>query len=261
MRIPVLRLPAVYHLGSLDRARRGEQYKTSQEGSGLSVSLCPRAWSEIARLGDDLLQLHRAHAAFIDLGSVDATTKSMIVAWAVHEGIIEDASQWRGWDFDAENEEWRYSLYGTLEEASSEVRFSFDVDDDTALETIPLPRRLPREAGSLVERVQIKQLTEFGLTRTDGYGAGMDATDFAIMAYGADVVSREHPDVVGVWWKERLDTARLSAPRGAIFADRVQEFSVEKVDFYSTSDQVLLGRMTRRSYLEISHTAAPRIAL
>ena len=49
--VPVLRLPLVYHVGSLDPSRRGELHRTSQEGPCLSVSLCPGSWAEIARLG------------------------------------------------------------------------------------------------------------------------------------------------------------------------------------------------------------------
>ena len=54
MNLPVIRLSRVLHVGTMDieafRARAGQ--RSSLEGHCLSVSLCPEAWEEIARLPD-----------------------------------------------------------------------------------------------------------------------------------------------------------------------------------------------------------------
>ncbi|WP_408903414.1 hypothetical protein [Methylobacterium radiotolerans] len=49
--VPIIELGRVHHVGSLDPARWGSLHRSSQEGPCLSVSLCPDAWTGIARLG------------------------------------------------------------------------------------------------------------------------------------------------------------------------------------------------------------------
>src|ERR1700738_115253 len=103
MDIPVIRLNRVFHVGSMDRSRLGENSgASSQEGACLSVSLCPNAWATIARLGDKLHVLETGDGLFLDVVSLfaDKSAKSEMLAWAVAAGFAEMRSLWRAWSFD-----------------------------------------------------------------------------------------------------------------------------------------------------------------
>ena len=118
MRVPVVNLPTVYHVGTLDPAHRGRQWASSHEGAGLSVSLCPAAWERIARLGGKPWQeLTRHDALFLDLGAMDDALLAEIQGWAREADLLEPRLMWRAWRWDDESERWGYMLFGSMDEA------------------------------------------------------------------------------------------------------------------------------------------------
>jgi hypothetical protein len=244
MDIPLIPLDTVYHVGTLDPSRRGANYAVSQEGSGLSVSLCPYAWMTIAALDGDVLELARTGSEFVDIMAIDDEGRRSILAWAVDAGLVEEAVRYRGWEYDVEFEEWRYSLYESVEKAEEEIRAAAMLDDDDPLsDSCPEDVELPEGVTGQVQEVRVHVLTPLGLARASGFGSDIDAVDLAVAFHAEDVLMQERPSVVGVWWNETLDPARLSAPRGAVFPSRVAEFSVSPARGLSGEDDRLEREM------------------
>lgn len=260
MDIPLIRLDHVFHVGSLDKADRGLSHRVSQEGSGLSVSLCPNAWADIAGLGDVMYEMTFPGAGFVDILSVKGPARAAIVAWATVAGYVEPTSQFRSWDWDPDGEEWRSSLHATADEAEAEVRFSMMLDDDEDLEDVKLPHRLPRGARRLVEPVAITSLTELGRRRAAGFGDGIDAWDFAVMFWAEDVLRPEDPTVMGVWWRERFAPELLSAPRGAIFDEAVSGFATRLCQMREVSDELELSGMPKSEKEVVQPTTSDALA-
>lgn len=254
MQIPLIKLPTVVHIGTLVQADRGSQYTTSMEGDGLSVSLCPNAWAQIARLGGDLHELHRGDARFFDLHGISKATMSEIAGWAQTSGLIEKRTVFRGYFYDTEREQWSSSIFPSRDKAVEEVLFDFNMDEGDTVEDIVLERRLPRGVKSPVVEDSIWMLTDIGLTRTNGFGADVEASDFAAMFFAEDVLAAADPTIAGVWWRERLDVSDLSAPRGAIFASAVASFARRDLSWAQANDRSLLRLMPKPIFETVDPT-------
>jgi len=111
MRFPLINLPVVYHIGTLDPARRGEYHTQSLEGAGLSVSLCPLAWQAIAHLGGAPLKgLCKHDAVYLDILALDSAALDAILRWALDSGLVEQREMWRAWTVDGDTDEWTFML-------------------------------------------------------------------------------------------------------------------------------------------------------
>lgn len=265
MKLPVIALPVVYHVGSLDPAQRGSVHHTSQEGAGLSVSLCPQAWCEIARISGELFALEHDEALYLDVLKIGRTEKRMIGEWAITAGLAAPSLRFRAWSYDPDGEQWRYALCDTREEAEAEVRADFNEDDDTPIAAIVVPEPLPR-GHKLVESEAGLRLSEAGVRRAAGYGAAIDGFEFAAMFYAEDILMQSDPAIVGVWWRENFDPDLLSAPRGAIFQTRVCDMRASQLEWSAHEDIETVPRGARRSFgvpvaptnsNEASHSAGP----
>src|SRR5574337_1870084 len=65
--IPVVTVSRVFHVGAMNHSLKGAR-GSSLEAGCLSVSLCPAAWTEIAKLGGNATWcLRRDGAAFLDV--------------------------------------------------------------------------------------------------------------------------------------------------------------------------------------------------
>lgn len=216
MQFPVLKLPSVYHLGSLNRDDRGYR-GDSLEGHCLSVSLCPEAWRQIAKLGGaPLNRLTNPQGIFLDVhGVMDTITlRSPIEQWGIENQLAEIREMWRVWGFDSETDEWRYMLMTTKEQAIGEADGCGEFDDT---DNIPAP---PGHRGvesamvyvgtlPLAERVRHRDVTE------------QDAFDFVLMAWAEDT----QPEIDGLWWRETYDPDSLSAPRGGILPGKLENWT------------------------------------
>lgn len=233
MRVPVINLPVVYHIGTLNPEHRGRQFKTSQEGAGLSVSLCPRGWERIARLGGNPWQeLTRHDALFIDLHAIDNALLAQIQMWARDAGLLEPRIMWRAWNWDEEAERWGYQLFGEREAAVAlfDGERDEDEDDDDLISRLDEELGFPSSATSAVEETAVWVLTDVGHERAAQFERDRDATDIAVMFWAEDVLRRQMPEVVGVWWPEVYEPEHLSAPRGAILPSCIGRFETKMVE-------------------------------
>lgn len=244
MDIPVLELPTVFHLGTLQPQHRGGLHATSLEGAGLSVSLCPLAWQRIARLGGaPLQQLDCPGALFLDLRGLDADMQAAVADWAVAAGLAEHATRWTAWAYDDESERWGATLHPTRAAALEQAAYDLGVPDDEEPDLDVAEADGGPPGGCLVGRMAILALTEAGKSRALGY-PGDEAADIAAMFYVEDVLRPASPELVGVWWRDEYDPMAWRAPRGAILPGCLGGFQAVETSFgHIADDEELLEAM------------------
>lgn len=196
--------PTVFHVGTLEPDRKGHFHADSLEGHCLSVSLHPEAWIQIARLGGSpVWRLDHESGAFVDILSLeaDAVAANAVRAWGVEQGLAQIKTCWRAWQYDSEEDDWRYMVFDTEEKA----RLNADEFED-------------REGGN-VECVSLCVGTP-ALCEIIGWkdASTKEVLDFLVLAY----LEANVPEVQGVWWSEILDPDALSAPRAGILPSRLQ---------------------------------------
>lgn len=243
--VPLLELPEVYHLGSLDPAKRGERFTDSLEGPCLSVSLCPHAWQQIAKLGGvPLHRLSRPGGLFLDVLELlrDAKLKGAVLQWAVDEDLVETHTLYRAWSFDDELDGWRYMLFPSESEAFEE--FDCGCDSPAELEG--------PNGGPGIEPVQVPCVTPMLAKRMElRYNPAEDGTDYAVLAWAQDKL----PELLGhqldgVWWSEDYDPLAYSAPRGGIFPERVRAW--QKTPAEPVDDEDLLATMPPATWVAVT---------
>lgn len=93
---PTITLARVWHIGTLNAADKAGRYTQSLEGAGLSVSVHPEAWNEIARLGG--LPWHEltqpGGIRLLDRHRLTVDELATIADWARHENLAVDAYAW-----------------------------------------------------------------------------------------------------------------------------------------------------------------------
>ena len=236
MHIPLISLDRVFHVGTMVAKNIGlNSGNYSQEGHNLSVSLCPEAWVEIARLGgNNLFELSRESAFFLDIHAVqkDNALLPVIFEWAKAEGLVEEAVLWRAWQNDDDGN-WVFSLHASRAEAQEEVS-EMDDDEDTGPDGKPLVEDIRTAIGTPA----LQALTGMSCD------ANTDATDTVICAWASQVLpGLLGRPVDGLWWNENFDPDALSAPRGCIFPERISEWTSSAVEWsaFEGDDETMDG--------------------
>lgn len=197
-------MPHVVHLGAWPQSPLAGRRPASLEGIGLSVSLHPEAWRRIARLGG-LPELHLTRrdgrpGCFADgYAALPAARR-----WGLASGLLTRQTAWeaRHWD-----DEWEAEMVSRHPSRQAALGEAYDPGSVRAV-------RVLVPSGALALRL----LRHFG--RLD-----------ALSPVGeAELVNRfvlaSEPSADGVWWEDKLDPARLSAPRGLILPERLAAWQV-----------------------------------
>ena len=245
MRLPVIPLNKVFHVGSMDAENVGVN-GPSFEGRCLSVSLCPNAWVQIAEISGELHALRRDEGLFLDVHAAlaDAEIKDAIVEWALERGLVEARTLWKTWRYDDEIEDWTYMLNESRDGAFAEIEGEGDWET-------------PEEAPGPEEHEGIEPVEALvgvgALEAITGIRcrADEDATDAMVMAWAmceADAALGRPVD--GLWWRETYDPGTLSAPRGAVFPERVDEWKARKRDIDVVDDLEELAKMPETEFNE-----------
>lgn len=196
MSLPTIALSRVTHIGFLEARPAPKQ---SHEGSCLSVSLEPEAWSYIARLGGrPWWALHKPDGRFVDYHRLTDAHFTQAEQWALDKGWVKLAPIYRVEQFDEDGEFCGHFLMATHEEAMLEA----DEDESLISQVMgmhPLPA-MESAAGICLCLVETQTWV---------------MVEWLAETSGAD----------GIWWDDILDPMRLSAPRGGIFQHRVAEWT------------------------------------
>jgi hypothetical protein len=197
MPLPIKSFAKLFHVGTMNVA---DKRNGSYEGSGLSVSLHPKEWMQIAKIGGFIWVCKRKGNKFIDFIKLSKQHKNTIAEWAIENGFAIRTKAWRVEFYDSETDEQRYFTF------ADEAKAKIEADD---LDTTP---KLIK--GALTMTPKLSQ-------RMNGGGS---VDDLIVVAYAEDVLK-----IDGVWWNERLDVSALSAPRGVIVPSMIQHWTFTKI--------------------------------
>jgi len=199
--IPVINLKKVYHVGSMDINKKSS---TSHEGSGLSVSVNPNEWQKInPRTSGDLFELTKENGTFCDRHKLNKLNKETIIAWGVEHQYVTQQVTYRYYYYDDELESEVYQEFSTIEQAQQEA----DEDGDIR----------PYKQG-LQPTQKLEHASQQSKIDTSS------AFDYLLTVYVEQVT-----DFDGVWWNDKLDVSKYSAPRGVIFNNKLNSWKVNKI--------------------------------
>lgn len=197
MKIPTISAKNLWHWGDLQIENRYER-GISLEGNLFSMSACPMAWQQIARLGGSQLHIRESESVLLDMHSIlfdeDPSSKAArktIESWGVRTGLLHEREIFTVTEYDDELERDRHSEYLSWEEAEHEA---FDPDQ------ISSSLRLIGTAALIaIHNLNPKEI------------AGVE---YAVIEW-----TKAHASnlVQGVYWNETLDPFGYSAPRAGMF--------------------------------------------
>ncbi len=206
--LPKTSFEVLYHVGTMDAAQKNAAFE-SLEGDGLSVSLHPEEWREIAELGNSpTWVLTKAGNQFLDFHSLDDDQRAQIREWGIAEGWLEPARLWEVSYYDDECEDRRLFVFDN----EGEARDEYDGCD-------------PESEPQLVEKdgaVATSKLSERVAMKRIDPSLG---EELAVVVFAEDVAGLD-----GVWWEDTYDPSGLSCPRGVISVAALPGFRIERAD-------------------------------
>lgn len=195
--LPLVSLDEVFHVGTLNIDDRADW---SYEGDGLSVSIHPDEWAQIAKLGRTTWVIRKPEwedLTFVSWHDLSSEDRDALRQWAHARGWVEQRQVFRvSW----EDADWHDTVsmdFDSEPEACVEAEFRIQNEDTDAR----------------VEPVTVWRPTAtFPESRTS---RDADPTDVLLAVY----VRETRPDLDGVWWDDDFDPEGLSCPRGVLVHD------------------------------------------
>lgn len=180
---PSIAKDKVFHVGELNPDLK-KSY--SHEGQGLSISEHPEDWQSIARLSGDIWEL-KTPLKLLNFHALSSVQREAIYQWGAEKGWLE--------------KQLTYSVSWFDDEWNQEMNFTFSSYEE-ALDESP--------DGKVV-------VSEDWVATASFPDSTVNSEDIGVLDKLAVIwVDRTHPDMHGVWWGDKHDVPRLSAPRGVI---------------------------------------------
>lgn len=206
MKIPTISAKRLWHWGDLDIKDR---YKNgvSLEGNLFSMSACPRAWQQIARLGGAPLHVREQTTELLDMHSVlyakdknAAQLRKLVEDWAIDQKLVEYRDLYQISEFDDELDDFRTMEFASLAEAENEAD-ELDVEIKTIRRLVGTP--LLNKSHHQPE-------------------SNLLGFEYALIDWAREHLSNK---VLGVYWDEKLDPLAYSAPRAGMFDSKALELT------------------------------------
>jgi hypothetical protein len=199
--LPTTGLSEVYHVGTLNPSDKG-MHGTSFEGHGLSVSLDPERWVEIAQLGGlPWHKLSRKHACFLDFHQTSEQLREEIAFWGIEHGLVTQEEHWTLTYFD--------------DELDSEMVISFPSCEEAVAEALDMEIADEDSIASVHHLISTSKMDE---------ATNQPRNTDALHVLTAMWVEARYPELDGVWWQD--DEGPMSAPRGVIMPSRIFGWSI-----------------------------------
>ena len=197
--LPVKTLKGLFHVGTLDASKKRDGY----EGAGLSVSTHPDAWQKIARghVTGDTHTATKEGNKFLDVHSLSNKHNEQIKQWAVKNGYLEQQETVTVSWFDDEMDDTLSQTFNSMADAKAE--------HDEELEYMDVKV----DKGGVVPTDKLKKETRQNRIESTG------VLEFVLPIFA------EQQGLDGVWWQDRLDVQRYSAPRGVIVPSKIKSWN------------------------------------
>jgi hypothetical protein len=190
MTYPLISFKALYHVGTLNIAKRQDGF----EGNNLSVSTVPDSWRKINKgaTGGDVWELTKKNNKFLDYHNLTKAQWNQINKWGIKNDYLIPAIVYRVWTTNEEGEE-RYSDYYTKEKAKDEAY------DESNIEII---KKSLKATPKMQQRI--------------------GNTDVSLITV---LFAEEILNIDGVYWTDVHDISSLSAPRGTILNTKLNTWN------------------------------------
>ena len=209
--LPVKTLKGLYHVGTLDASKKRDGY----EGAGLSVSTHPDAWKQIARghVTGDTHSATKEGNKFLDAHGLSDAHNEQIKQWALENDYLAQQETVTVCYYDDEMEDDLCSTFNSMADAEAEY--------DEELEHMDVSV----DKGGIVPTDKLKKETR--QNRIDSTGV----LEFVLPIFA------EQQGLDGVWWQDKLDVQRYSAPRGVIVPSKIKswKFAVNETKAFNES--------------------------
>jgi hypothetical protein len=174
----------------------------SLEGEGLSVSLYPDEWKDIASLSGNLFSLIKANNYFLDFHELNDEQKSIMIKWGLENNYIKNCKIYKVSFYSGDLDMNVSCNFVNYEEALTEVCNEEDIEIlDGYIATDKMIERTLNECEPSI------------------------CIDLLSTIYVEDVLK-----IDGVYWEDILDTSILSAPRGVINLSQIKNWDIKKIN-------------------------------
>lgn len=202
-KLPIITLGKLFHVGSLNAKKKG---KHSYEGNGLSVSTHPDAWRRIARgqVSGDTFSANKTANRFLNAHALTNKHTEAIANWAVQQGyLLPTGTVTVSW-FDDEMDSELSQEFLSMAKAKQEFG---DLEDYT----VSVNKKGYSPTAMLKKITKNLQMTPTGVL------------EYVLPLYA------EEMGLDGVWWNDRLDVQKYSAPRGVIVPSKISTWTFTKI--------------------------------
>jgi len=197
---PTRKITKVYHVGEINIKSKS---KFSLEGSGLSVSNNPEEWRRIVKLDNKETHiLTNVNGVFVEGNKLNKHQKNNIISWGLKNNYITETETFKVCWYDDEMESNICMEFTTYEEAKEEA------GDDRIIKVNKNGILPTNKLNLLSMQNKIEPSQTFDLLLT--------------------IFIEKNTNYDGVWWNDKLDVLKYSAPRGVIFNTKLNNWVISK---------------------------------
>lgn len=204
----------VVHIGHLDR--NPSDLAPSLDGPGISVSIDPDLWRSFSGANAPDIVLENSSALWVDALSFGPDDVREVAAWMVQRNYMKATKLWEVMVFDEATGDFVERAF--LDRGDAAMAAGRTLDEEIAAAA--------RGEGSAME-IDSYVLQSRALKRLKRWPDPLRWYDAAILLYVREVVLPKRPLVVGIWWDEATVRDSLAAPRGVLFPEALDSFSIE----------------------------------
>jgi hypothetical protein len=194
---------------------------------------------EILRLGGlPWWELSRSDALFVDARALPEDLRRHVLEWSSSQELVDFIEA--------------YEVTMPVDEAETTTSFFCWTKQEANAEM--------EEGGQIKFVPRLPILSAQGALRAKQNRSQIQvADDFLMQFWVQDVVSQQLPQVVGVWYGERLDPYLHSAPRIAIFPDQLDSFDRREIARSAVpDDEEMLCEVPETQWLTLQVDEPPR---